>query len=259
MRRTAYFFADPNGKKQHQLAQQSTSRRQMRWISIDLCISSTWFSMARGEEATKSTSRGAIQRSEIGSYHLPGVINLVSPLQFPPGFCALSQAPVAGVLREVAVCGVHANVLLAVAMARWPCERLCHTLQAPSLPRHEINALDAHDVPGSDLTRSWERRIASRQATSFCRSSLSARPVTLVLLLPGIGPGVDPTCPRRSRQFQIAHYALGKSERHWRRTPARTPRCPLATPRTLFLAGEHRISEVERALCSAVNKWDGMT
>lgn len=73
----------------HLLAQQSTSRRQMRWISMDLRVSSTWFSLAWGEGATERSSRGAIQRSEIGSYHLPRLTKLVSPLFHPPpGFNA---------------------------------------------------------------------------------------------------------------------------------------------------------------------------
>jgi hypothetical protein len=68
-------------REEHQVrAQQSTSKRQMRWISTDFCISRTWFSLVRADGAAEWNSCGTIQRSEIGSYHLPGLTKFVSPV-----------------------------------------------------------------------------------------------------------------------------------------------------------------------------------
>ncbi|MBY9051372.1 hypothetical protein K7462_29285, partial [Pseudomonas fluorescens] len=55
-------------------AQQSTSARQMRWTSTVRSNSRTWFALDGGDVASGRICRGAIQRSDIGSYHLPGLI-----------------------------------------------------------------------------------------------------------------------------------------------------------------------------------------
>ena len=121
----ARFLATGYAQTRHLLAQQSTSKRQMRWISTDLCISSTWFSLVWGEGVAAWSSRGAIQRSEIGSYHLLGVTTCVSPLH-SPRFLRLSHAPVSGVLGEIAVGSLLTDILLlVVAMAFGGVDRNC--------------------------------------------------------------------------------------------------------------------------------------
>jgi hypothetical protein len=57
---------------EHQLlAQQSTKARQMRWTSIVRWSSITWLTLGCGGVNWERISRGAIQRSDIGSYHFP--------------------------------------------------------------------------------------------------------------------------------------------------------------------------------------------
>lgn len=103
-------------------AQQSTSARQMRWSSTVLSNSRTWFALEGGDIASGRSCRGAIQRSEIGSYHLPGLITGTAPSQ--------AQMRYAGVM-----CRLRHRL------------RLCR-------PQRESNAREASDVPsaGRDVT-----------------------------------------------------------------------------------------------------------
>jgi len=72
----------------------------MRWISTVLSNSSTWFALISDAVTSRRGSRGAIQRSEMGSYHLPRLINAILLFSIPPLFDRFSRAFGPGVLRS---------------------------------------------------------------------------------------------------------------------------------------------------------------